>query len=316
MSINRGRSLSLSPTKRRGGSSVSPSKRHHPRDPHEVTNPKRFLHDGKLCVYDGNIFDKLLDPQLYTGSHKYRFDVEGRGLGLYGRDQGACGYGSVASSTMRAGGDLDIHGMRWAAGLRRNFHHRTEVKPTRRTSVSPVKTRVATVPRVEVWTKDANGNHTIDHYRTHQLLFGPDRLLLQEEDIWNNRHLRRRTEEECAKHEVMMIHKEEESKRRARQKQETYVCRVQESGQRIIDDGLTQFLYDASGDRKGRPALTTGVIPHPPLAQPAWVPAVSKPSPYPHPQSHHSHPQGSSSLDLNELVRLVEEYDAHSTGAR
>lgn len=40
------------------------------------------------------IFDKLTDPSLYTGSHKHRFDEEGRGRGLEGRDSVAKGLGT------------------------------------------------------------------------------------------------------------------------------------------------------------------------------------------------------------------------------
>lgn len=32
-----------------------------------------------------SIFDKLTNPKLYTGSHKQRFDEEGRGRGKAGR---------------------------------------------------------------------------------------------------------------------------------------------------------------------------------------------------------------------------------------
>lgn len=31
-----------------------------------------------------SVFDKLTDTRLYTGSHRERFDDEGRGVGLYG----------------------------------------------------------------------------------------------------------------------------------------------------------------------------------------------------------------------------------------
>ena len=34
----------------------------------------------------GDIFDRLTDTSAYTGAHKYRFNSEGRGLGLAGRD--------------------------------------------------------------------------------------------------------------------------------------------------------------------------------------------------------------------------------------
>lgn len=41
-----------------------------------------------------SIFDKLTDPSLYTGSHKHRFDEDGRGRGLEGRDSVAKGLGT------------------------------------------------------------------------------------------------------------------------------------------------------------------------------------------------------------------------------
>lgn len=43
-----------------------------------------------------SIFDKLTDPSLYTGSHKHRFDEDGRGRGLEGRDSVAKGLGTGA----------------------------------------------------------------------------------------------------------------------------------------------------------------------------------------------------------------------------
>ncbi|OII75468.1 uncharacterized protein cubi_01989 [Cryptosporidium ubiquitum] len=33
-----------------------------------------------------NVFDRLLDPKLYTGMHRYRFDKDGNGLGKAGRE--------------------------------------------------------------------------------------------------------------------------------------------------------------------------------------------------------------------------------------
>ncbi|KAF7458849.1 doublecortin [Cryptosporidium felis] len=33
-----------------------------------------------------SVFDRLLDPKLYTGMHKYRFDKDGNGLGKAGRE--------------------------------------------------------------------------------------------------------------------------------------------------------------------------------------------------------------------------------------
>jgi hypothetical protein len=47
------------------------------------------LYDGPVtrCTRpsSGGVFDKLTDTSLYTGSHKHRFDAEGRGQGLEGR---------------------------------------------------------------------------------------------------------------------------------------------------------------------------------------------------------------------------------------
>eukprot|EP00757_Euglenozoa_sp_SAG-D1_P008031 gene8031-17488_t len=42
----------------------------------------RFLHKNKLYVYDGDIYDKLTDTTLYTGTHQHRFDERGNGRGL------------------------------------------------------------------------------------------------------------------------------------------------------------------------------------------------------------------------------------------
>lgn len=33
------------------------------------------------------MFDRLTDARGYTGTHRHRFDVDGRGLGLKGRDR-------------------------------------------------------------------------------------------------------------------------------------------------------------------------------------------------------------------------------------
>jgi hypothetical protein len=42
-----------------------------------------------------SIFDKLTDPRLYTGAHKHRFDADGVGLGLAGRDSVSKGRGTT-----------------------------------------------------------------------------------------------------------------------------------------------------------------------------------------------------------------------------
>ncbi|KXZ47017.1 hypothetical protein GPECTOR_38g253 [Gonium pectorale] len=46
-----------------------------------------------------SIFDKLTDPKLYTGAHKHRFDDNGNGRGLAGRDRIAKGHGFIAGNS-------------------------------------------------------------------------------------------------------------------------------------------------------------------------------------------------------------------------
>ena len=41
------------------------------------------------------VISKLTDPQLYTGTHRHRFDQDGKGRGILGRDYVAKGEGSV-----------------------------------------------------------------------------------------------------------------------------------------------------------------------------------------------------------------------------
>merc|ERR1712127_389119 len=42
-----------------------------------------------------SIFDRLTDSSQYTGSHQHRFDANGKGRGLAGRDRIAKGGGTV-----------------------------------------------------------------------------------------------------------------------------------------------------------------------------------------------------------------------------
>ena len=44
------------------------------------------------------IVERMTDTSLYTGSHKHRFDEEGKGKGLEGRDSIAKGKGMVPGS--------------------------------------------------------------------------------------------------------------------------------------------------------------------------------------------------------------------------
>jgi hypothetical protein len=47
----------------------------------------------------GNIFDRLTDPNHYTGAHKHRFDKSGNGRGMSGRDSVTKGQGYVSGAT-------------------------------------------------------------------------------------------------------------------------------------------------------------------------------------------------------------------------
>ena len=40
----------------------------------------------------GSIFDRLTDPSTFHGTHKHRFDADGKGRGLEGRDSVRKGY--------------------------------------------------------------------------------------------------------------------------------------------------------------------------------------------------------------------------------
>ena len=105
--------------------------------------------------------------------------------------------------------------------------------------------------------------------------------------------------------EVIHLQLEAESRRRAHREAETLVCRVQDSGRRVVDDHLTSFLTDSSGERWKRPSLSTPFIPHtlvqPPLVgqtRPVNPSSVNDPSPY-----------QKSALELDELLDLVNQYD-------
>ena len=50
-----------------------------------------------------NIFDRLTDHNLYTGTHQHRFDKRGKGRGLAGRDRIMKGFGYASTSGSYAG---------------------------------------------------------------------------------------------------------------------------------------------------------------------------------------------------------------------
>ena len=47
----------------------------------------------------GNIFDRLTDTSSYSGTHKHRFDADGQGRGLAGRDAVSKGGGIATVGT-------------------------------------------------------------------------------------------------------------------------------------------------------------------------------------------------------------------------
>ncbi|EFJ52513.1 hypothetical protein VOLCADRAFT_103013 [Volvox carteri f. nagariensis] len=53
-----------------------------------------------------SIFDRLTDSSLYTGTHKHRFDENGNGRGLSGRDRISKGSGFIAGAPGSAVADL------------------------------------------------------------------------------------------------------------------------------------------------------------------------------------------------------------------
>jgi hypothetical protein len=103
------------------GRSGSPQR--HPNEPF------RFIHEGRLLVHRGSVFDKLTDPSLYTGTHKCRFDAQGRGRGLDGHDSFSV-YAAENTTATREGegapyGGDDRDGNRWSTTLRSTFYSRT-----------------------------------------------------------------------------------------------------------------------------------------------------------------------------------------------
>eukprot|EP01062_Namystynia_karyoxenos_P005750 TRINITY_DN11989_c0_g1_i1.p1 TRINITY_DN11989_c0_g1~~TRINITY_DN11989_c0_g1_i1.p1 ORF type:complete len:345 (+),score=72.36 TRINITY_DN11989_c0_g1_i1:70-1035(+) len=61
-----------------------------------------------------NVFDRLLDPRSFTGTHKHRFDRDtGKGLGTRGRDEGPKGRGNEGRGTVHGGSRIN-----WAGCLR------------------------------------------------------------------------------------------------------------------------------------------------------------------------------------------------------
>ena len=152
----------------------------------------RFLHTGQLWTYDGDIVDKLTDSTLYTGTHKYRFDEHGNGVGKEGRDAARKGIGHSIGNDQSIGG-IDTDGSNWQSGLRSKFYHagaRKEPAGSRRRSRSS-QGRKALVPRYEAWKINSQGQTVKDEELTYMWQHGPDRFKFEEVEVARNRERRR-----------------------------------------------------------------------------------------------------------------------------
>ncbi len=74
----------------------------HQSTPSSAIASSRAPQSGSEYSQHRSIFDKLTDTSLYTGSHKYRFDETGRGLGLAGRDSVKKGSGFATAGSTNA----------------------------------------------------------------------------------------------------------------------------------------------------------------------------------------------------------------------
>eukprot|EP01028_Stygiella_incarcerata_P012601 TRINITY_DN7915_c2_g2_i2.p1 TRINITY_DN7915_c2_g2~~TRINITY_DN7915_c2_g2_i2.p1 ORF type:complete len:188 (-),score=49.37 TRINITY_DN7915_c2_g2_i2:115-678(-) len=75
-----------------------------PREEDKSKIPKKSPRPGKSG--GGGIFDRLSDPTTFHGTHKHRFDGDGHGKGLAGRDRISKGSGHIAG-----GGTSDLSQM-------------------------------------------------------------------------------------------------------------------------------------------------------------------------------------------------------------
>ena len=94
------------------------------RSPRRQSSPSVSKASSTGSDAGSEIFDRLSDPRLYTGHHKHRFDENGRGKGVVGRDTAAKGAGN-RSSPYRGGAVHDL-----AQIMRPGFH-----SPTRETRI-------------------------------------------------------------------------------------------------------------------------------------------------------------------------------------
>jgi hypothetical protein len=143
-------------------------------------------------AYEGSVFEKLIDPTLFTGTHKHRFDAFGRGKGLHGRreayellDAGVL-FESNRSATHGGGcGDAaDRAEALWMKSLRAAIHSPSLAKqlqtagyPHGGAAASKSTTSLEEDvhdsnqrPMIQAWVLDDDGRLVYDDQRTRRLL--------------------------------------------------------------------------------------------------------------------------------------------------
>eukprot|EP01060_Flectonema_neradi_P023327 TRINITY_DN31566_c0_g1_i1.p1 TRINITY_DN31566_c0_g1~~TRINITY_DN31566_c0_g1_i1.p1 ORF type:complete len:324 (+),score=61.06 TRINITY_DN31566_c0_g1_i1:41-973(+) len=200
----------------------------------------RFLHTGQLWTYDGDIVDKLTDSSLYTGTHKYRFDEHGNGVGKEGRDAARKGVGHSIGNHQSCGG-IDTDSSNWQTGLRSSFYHagpRKEPGGSRRRSRSS-QGRKALVPRYEAWKVNSLGQTVKDEELTYMWQHGPDRFKFEEVEVARNRERRRLERERNLAEDCSRIDREQHDLDEAQAPVEIFY--VDECGNRCKDATLSNL---------------------------------------------------------------------------
>eukprot|EP01065_Artemidia_motanka_P014641 TRINITY_DN18516_c0_g1_i1.p1 TRINITY_DN18516_c0_g1~~TRINITY_DN18516_c0_g1_i1.p1 ORF type:complete len:257 (+),score=53.32 TRINITY_DN18516_c0_g1_i1:64-771(+) len=102
--VIRGESAGRQPQRSQSQQQPSPVPQYEPRYPEEVDDKaERWARR--------NVFDRLLDPKGFTGTHKHRFDAStGRGRGSRGRDDGPKGRGHEGRGTVHGGSRMNWQG--------------------------------------------------------------------------------------------------------------------------------------------------------------------------------------------------------------
>ena len=107
-----------------------------------------------------NIYDKLLDHRLFTGHHKHRFDDDGRGRGLDGRDYVMKGHGTFGITRYFPGADNSVDEPRRTPWPRRGYSVETGRGECRGAVIRsrPPQVRVAELRRHRVQAELSTGD--------------------------------------------------------------------------------------------------------------------------------------------------------------